>query len=146
MVQNIRVAQEAYHSETQQYADISTGIPNGSTASTLDFYPASPVYQTVTAWGAACAACTKAAVWNNLPLHVDGPVLFGYTTIAGQAGTQGDLPNSVTVNGTVVALGVPATDWFAIGAEADLDGVTSTVTDVFGFSISNQIYVSNEGQ
>jgi len=27
MVQNIRVAQEAYHSETQQYASVSASIP-----------------------------------------------------------------------------------------------------------------------
>src|SRR5579871_3312289 len=47
MVQDIRVAQESYHSETQQYANLS--------ASLTSFYPRSaPNRANVTAWGAAC--------------------------------------------------------------------------------------------
>src|ERR1700722_12347421 len=55
MVQNIRVAQESYHSETQQYANISGGL--------LNFYPAFPQYQVITAWGGACALCTGPVPW-----------------------------------------------------------------------------------
>ena len=51
MVQNIRVAQEGYHAETQQYANISKSV-------TGPFYPSiSPVETLVTAWGAPCAVC-----------------------------------------------------------------------------------------
>ena len=44
MVQNIRVAQEGYHSETQQYANVSSSL--------TDLLPTgSPSYQGATAWG-----------------------------------------------------------------------------------------------
>ncbi len=142
MVQNIRVAQEAYHSETQQYANVSSDT-------TSSWYPAASVYQRVTAWGAPCTKCT-AVDWSMLPLHVDGPVLFGYETTAGSANTQMN-PASVTINGSNVisfsAAGTAsATDWYFIAAEADLDGDTSTHTDVYGTSQTNQLFVSNEGQ
>src|SRR5579862_6002455 len=43
MVQYIRVAQEGYHSETQQYANISLGFPTGSGATGPSIlYPATP--------------------------------------------------------------------------------------------------------
>jgi type IV pilus assembly protein PilA len=146
MVQNIRVAQEGYHSETQQYANISSGIPSGSGASATTLYPGTPKYGVVTAWGAACTAgCNSGADWSMLPLHVDGPVLFGYATVANS--NSGTFVNSVHVNGATVSLTQPPlTDWYEIGAEADLDGNPSGFTDVFGFSWSNQIFVSNEGQ
>src|SRR5271167_3607225 len=55
MVQNIRVAQEGYHSETQQYANISANFPSGNGQTTGIFYPlATPRYQVMTGWGAAC--------------------------------------------------------------------------------------------
>jgi type IV pilus assembly protein PilA len=149
MVQNIRVAQEGYHSETQQYANISGGIPSGSGASMAGLYPATPKYGILTAWGAACTVCNSNIDWSVLPLHVDGPVLFGYATIANSNG--GACAPSVTVNGVsgfaLAPTGTcPSTDWYEIGAEADLDGIASGYTDVFGVSWSNQIVVSNEGQ
>src|SRR5580700_3850712 len=52
MVQNIRIAQEAYHSETQQYAQLSSE-PNLGVQAT-DYYPCGctqPVYQQITGWG-----------------------------------------------------------------------------------------------
>lgn len=152
MVQNIRVAQEGYHSETQQYANISAEFPSGSGASLGTLYPANPKYGIMTAWGAACTAgCVTGADWSLLPLHVDGPVLFGYATIANS--NAGACVASVMVNG-VAGFNLaptppgtcPSTDWYEIGAEADLDGIASGYTDVFGVSWSNQIVVSNEGQ
>jgi prepilin-type N-terminal cleavage/methylation domain-containing protein len=83
MVQNIRVAQEGYHSETQQYANISAGIPSGTGASSTTLYPANSKYGILTGWGATCTAgCNSGIDWSVLPLHVDGPVLFGYATVA----------------------------------------------------------------
>ncbi len=55
--------------------------------------------------------------WSMLPLHVDGPVMFGYATVAGPSGTNP--PVSVTVNGQVTNLPQPSTvDWFVINAPA----------------------------
>jgi len=146
MVQNIRLAQEAYHSETQQYANISKNFPAGASP-TSGLYPADPKYGIQTAWGAACATvCGTNWDWNMLPLHVDAPVLFGYATIAGPANTGPTAVPTLTVNGNAVTLPKPSpVDWYMIGAEADLDGDPKTVTDVFGTSWTNQIWVSNEG-
>jgi type IV pilus assembly protein PilA len=142
MVQNIRVAQEAYHSETQQYANISSSIP---TALSGGWYPANPVYGVVTGWGATSCSCTTNMNWQMLPLHVDGPVLFGYATTAGGAGSAPN-PTQVTVNGSTVSFPNPSTsDWYLIAAAADLDGNSSVYTSVYGMSWTNQIFVSNEG-
>lgn len=146
MVQNIRIAQEGYHSETQQYANISQGIPSGTGASATALYPANSKYEVVTAWGSTCTAgCNSGIDWSVLPLHVDGPVLFGYATIANS--NSGVFVSTVNVNGAAVSwTQPPLMDWYEIGAEADLDGNPSGYTDVFGFSWTNQMYVSNEGQ
>jgi type IV pilus assembly protein PilA len=145
MVQNIRVAQEAYHSETQIYADISTAFPDGVTA-TAGLYPRTPQYGVVTAWGAACTACLAGMDWSMLPLHVDGPVLFGYATVAGAANLV-PTPATVSVNGGTVTFPNPSTaDWYIIGAEGELDNNPSGRTVVYGTSWTNQLLVSNEGQ
>jgi type IV pilus assembly protein PilA len=143
MVQNIRVAQEGYHSETQQYANITNGFPTGNGVYASALYPASSKYGITTGWGLTCpSGCVTGADWSVLPLHVDGPVLFGYATIANTG-----LPGTIYVNGAQVTLTAPTLgDWYAVAAEADLDGNTATVTDVFSFSWSNQLFVSNEGQ
>jgi prepilin-type N-terminal cleavage/methylation domain-containing protein len=147
MVQNIRVAQEGYHSETQQYANITKTFPSGSSPSG-GLYPApsgTPMFDVMTGWGGACNGCNSGIDWSVLPLHVDAPVLFGYATIAGGPGGT-FAPGTVYVNGTGMAVNAPAaTDWYGVAAEADLDGNTSTVTDVFSFSWSNQLFISNEG-
>ncbi len=138
MVQNIRVAQEAYHSETQMYANISSG----PTA----WYPAAPVYGVLSGWGGPCGTNCGPVDWTMLPLHVDGPVLFGYATTAGPANVAMN-PAQVTINGTtVIQFPTPGSDWYFIAAEADLDGIAGATTDVYGTSLSNQLFVSNEGQ
>jgi type IV pilus assembly protein PilA len=139
MVNNIRVAQEAYHAETQSYANCSPDLVSASS-----WYPKQSVYGVVTQWGAACgAACnTNYDISVVLPVHVDGPVLFGYATIAGAAGAGG---TAITNNCNLTGLTSPATDWYAVAAEADLDGITTTHTDVCAVSWSSQITVYNEG-
>ncbi len=144
MVSNIRVAQEAYHSEAQQYASIS--------ASLTSYYPSStPTGKVMTAWGGPCgAACgTTVTEWSPLPLHVDGPVLFGYATIAGSAGIgSGPTPASVTVNGSVLTfVANPTTDWYVIAAHCDLDSSGDGIdTTVYSTSWSNQVFIDHEGQ
>jgi type IV pilus assembly protein PilA len=137
MVQSIRVAQEGYHAETQQYANVSRSL--------TDYYPAAPVYQIVTAWGAQAPYADVS--WSSLPVHVDGPVLFGYATVAGIA--AGTVPPSVTVNGTALVFpAVPTTDWYVIAACADLDGNSAEPnnTHVYASSWTNQVFVDREGQ
>ncbi len=139
MVQNIRVAQEGYHSETQQYANVSTSL--------TAYYPAAPQYEIVTGWGGPCTNCGS-VTWAALPVHVDGPVLFGYATVAGLAGTA-PTPASVTVNGSpLVFPAAPTTDWYLIAADGDLDSnpTEPNNTHVYSTSWSNQVWVDNEGQ
>lgn len=141
MVQNIRVAQEGYHSETQQYANVSKDI-------TTAWYPlATPVGQKVTAWGGPCTTgCNLPMDWSQLPVHTDGPVMFGYATIAGPAGT-GPVPAAITVNGATLTFpSNPSTDWFIVAATCNLDGQGTPNTTVYAMSWTNQVYVDSEGQ
>ncbi len=142
MMQNIRVAQEGYHSETQQYANISKSVVNGP------WYPnATPTGKVTTQWGAVCGGqCVNNMDWAMLPLHVDGPVLFGYATTAGPANSQpGD--NGFTVNGqTMTAPNPSLVDWYMAGAVCDLDADgKSPDTHVYTTSWSNQVFVDSEG-
>ena len=136
MVQNIRVAQEAYHSETQQYANVSANLAS--------FYPANPTYQTYNPWGGTCGNCPLVQ-WSALPVHADGPVTFGYATVAGLAGAAIPVPPNIP------GLQFPAStaiDWYVVSAVGDLDGnaVEPNNTHVVGVSWSNQLYVDREGQ
>ena len=92
MVQNIRAAQEGYHAETLQYANISASVVH------RPVLPEQRSHGTdqVTGWGAPCTGCLAGMDWSLLPLHVDGPVLFGYATTAGPANTS-PADGSVTV-------------------------------------------------
>jgi type IV pilus assembly protein PilA len=135
MVQSIRLAQESYRSETQQYADISVSLAS--------YYPnATPTGTVATGWGAVCAGSICKQDWSVLPLHVDGPVIFGYATRAGPANSS---PPSITGVG-----GIPATsptDWFIVSAYCDIDSAGSPLgTSVYTTSWSNQIFTFNEGQ
>jgi type IV pilus assembly protein PilA len=141
MVQNIRVAQEGYFSETRQYANISTALNT--------YYPqSSPSYSTgVTAWGGACGgSCNTNLDWSQLPVHVDGPVMFGYATVAGPPG-QAPVPASVVVNGkTMTFPASPQTDWYIVAGSCDLDGNGAPNTSVYTTSWQNSIFIDQEGQ
>jgi type IV pilus assembly protein PilA len=137
MVQNIRVAQEAYHAETQRYANVSNSL--------LDYYPNPPLYQRVTAWGGPCTNCTQDAKWSDLPVHVDGPVRFGYATIAGLPGTA---PPAAPNGSTLVFPAQPTSDWYVVAADGDLDGdpTEPNNTHVYTSSWSNQVFIDHDGQ
>jgi prepilin-type N-terminal cleavage/methylation domain-containing protein len=140
MVQSIRVAQEGYQSDTMQYANISHSLTS--------YYPqASPTGQLMTAWGAPCSTqCQSNMDWSMLPLHVDGPVLFGYATVAGGP-TVAPVPASVTVDGQpLVFPATPTTGWYIIAANCDLDGRGAPNTTVYTTSWANQVYVDMAGQ
>jgi type IV pilus assembly protein PilA len=139
-VQNIRVAQEGYHSETQTYAPISQSLTS--------WYPnATPVGKIATVWGGPCTSqCNAGYDWSMLPLHIDGSVLFGYATVGGGASSN-PTPAQVTVNGQVMAFPSPSpTDWFVVAATCDLDNAGLPNTSVYTTSWSNQVFVDAEGQ
>jgi type IV pilus assembly protein PilA len=142
MVQSIRVAQEAYHSETQQYADVSQTLTS--------WYPlASPDGKHVTAWGGDCSNCVggNAKGWSVLPLHVDGPVLFGYATKAGPAGgSPPTLPSDISGKIDLTNVTPSPIEWYEVTAMCDFDGNGSPNTYVATTSWSNQMFTFNEGQ
>jgi prepilin-type N-terminal cleavage/methylation domain-containing protein len=147
MVQNIRIAQEAYHSETQQYAALSGESNLGVQCS--DYYPGQPQYQMLMGWGAT-GLFGGSVPWSVLPVQVDGPVLFGYASIAGPAGTPVNTGAPLPLDGNST-LAMPAsspTDWYVIQAEGNLDNISGFANDtvVYGLSITNQIFVVREGQ
>jgi Tfp pilus assembly major pilin PilA len=146
LVSAIRTAQEAYHAETQIYANVSTSLQG-------DPYPnASPAFGTKTGWGAGCNSnCNNSPTWTDLNVHVDGPVMFGYTTVSGVAG-QPTTPASVKVNGVTAAFpSKPTNDWYIIGATCDVDGSgannwNSNNTNVYASSFTNDVWIDNDGQ
>jgi type IV pilus assembly protein PilA len=141
MVQSIRAAQEAYHGETQQYADISNDL-------TSSWYPepsSAPNGRHVTQWGGACSKCSQA--WTNLPLHVDGPVLFGYATKAGPVNTSPPaLPTAIAGSIDLTQVTPSPTEWYIVTAMCDLDARGAPDTYVATTSWSNQVFTFNEGQ
>jgi type IV pilus assembly protein PilA len=154
MVQNIRVAQESYHSETLQYANVAATVApfNSAAGASAGWYPSnSPNGKTLTAWGATCSSsvCAAGYDWSVLPVHVDGPVRFGYATLAGLAGgtvAPATLAVSSAPGGTVTLPTTSATDWYLIAAMCDLDNSGDAVnTHVYATSWSNQIFLDNEG-
>jgi type IV pilus assembly protein PilA len=149
MIQSIRSAQEAYHAETQQYANIS----NCFTDTGGCLYPNGAPGSFKTGWGAACAGsqCNTTAQggpangWLDLPVHVDGPVMYGYWTSAGAAGTNSN-PSSWMINGasTTLPTTVP-TDWFEVGAGGDVNG-NGVYSHLYTGSWTNDILIDNEGE
>jgi type IV pilus assembly protein PilA len=141
-VQSIRVGQEAYHAETQAYANIS--------ATLTSWYPqSSPNGNLITMWGGACpsGACNSGMTWSMLPLHIDAPVRFGYATMAGPANSNtAALPSAIP--STVVSIpATSTTDWYIIVAMCDLDA-NGAAPDAYVLTTSwtNQVLTYNDGQ
>ncbi len=160
MVNAIRTAQENYKAETGTYAAITgtattaLSITNGGgtdCSQLAAMYPlASPTAGVVTktAWGLACTGsqCPTAGItWDSIPIHVDGPVIYGYTTVANLAGTT---PGALSMlrNGTYsLTFPTATTDWFAVAACGDPDG-DKVFSAYVSSSFSNEIFASNEGE
>ncbi len=143
MVQAIRVAQEAYHAETQTYANVSTDINSTYPAPGSGGQPVPGRFKT--GWGAACTNCMSGIQWTDLPVHVDGPVMFGYATVSGPAGAT-PVPPSVVVNGATVTFPSKSpTDYFVIRAKGDTDG-NGAFCNVYGTSWTNDLFVDQDGE
>jgi type IV pilus assembly protein PilA len=144
MIGSIRVAQETFHSETGQYANISPGIGLGS------LYPTQndpPNDKKQTSWGMACGSCADPQAWNRLPVHPDGAVRFAYATVAGVANTAPGVAVPAQFPGTVQwpSQANITSDWYIISAFGDLDGNGAYVV-LMGTSWQKDILVANEGE
>ena len=140
MVQGIRVAEEAYHAEAQTYVSTS---PNGLAPTFPSATPGAFVMPWFTPVGNCADAVASQAVvcWNLLPVHTDGPVAYGYATVAGAAGTTP--PN---VGPLSPPPGPYATDWYWISATGDPAGYGAggPFSYVIGNSFSNELYVQDQ--
>jgi type IV pilus assembly protein PilA len=158
MVNAIRVAQEAYHAETGQYANISKdkiGVTNSAgTACTnaSSMYPTTAPGAVRVGWGAACSSdqCpTTGLTWASIPVHVDGPVMYGYTTIAGVADVTPppiDLIGGKSGSSTyTITFPKATTEWFVVGACGDPNG-DGIYSAYLSSSFSNEVFESNDGQ
>jgi type IV pilus assembly protein PilA len=165
MINAVRVAQEAYKSETGAYADISTALGYVTSAgpqNAASMYPNTNVGSFKTGWGAACGNCTcttspcaaGTARWDTLPVHTDGAVMYGYTTVGGPSGalttySGNTAPSSITLMGRTgtytVTFVAPQADWYMVSAVGDPDG-NGLYSSYTGTSFSNDIFDSNDGE
>jgi type IV pilus assembly protein PilA len=138
MVNAIKVAQETYHAETGQYANISAGLGLGN------LYPqATPNSKTATAWGGPCSTCLDPAGWQKLPVHASGPVRFGYATVAGTLAQP--LPAAPVAAVTFPNNSQLTGDWYVITAMGDMDG-NNVYCTVVGVSWQRDLYVDKDGE
>ncbi len=138
MVNAIKVAQETYHAETGQYANISASLGLGS------LYPqATPDSKTATAWGGTCSVCTDQTGWQKLPVHASGPVRFGYATMAGTVAQP--LPAAPVAAVTFPTNTQLTGDWYVVSAMGDMDG-NSVYCTVVGVSWQRDLYVDKDGE
>jgi type IV pilus assembly protein PilA len=79
MVQAIRLAQETFRAETGNYSNVgwATLCPHSVPQAT-------PPNRQKINWDPACSG--GSGTWQQLSVRTDGPVMFGYGTIAGAAG------------------------------------------------------------
>ena len=129
MVSAIRIAQEDYKVERGVYANIGPA-----------FCPGTGLVVGKTAWNTGCNGGTT--TWLQLPVHVDGPVQFGYATVAAPAAVPGAI---AWVDTTKADLTKP---YYIVMAQADLngDGAGGVNTEVVGSSFDNNLYSRNEGE
>ena len=138
MVNAIKVAQEAYHAETGQYANISASLSLGS------LYPqATPNTKTGTAWGGTCTVCTDPTAWQKLPVHASGVVRFGYATMAGTVSTA--LPASPVSTMTFPAASQLTGDWYVVDGMGDMDG-NGIYCTVVGVSWQRDLFIDKDGE
>jgi type IV pilus assembly protein PilA len=136
MIAAIRIAQEDYKLERGIYADLgATPCPAGAGTD-----------QKKWAWTPTCEGGGTLPNWTALPVHTDGPVQFGYATVAGTGTPPGNIGQPT--NFVTVSSGVAAGPWYFITASADLDGdgTGGLYTELVGTSWAGNIFSTNEGQ
>lgn len=112
VVQGIRLAEEAYRSETLQYL--------GCSANLTDWYPAAPDGHK-RHFDTAQTGQAKHDCWMSLNVHTDGPVQFGYTVVAGVATQPNSVPNIAYCDNWAGAHQSLTGPWFVVQAAGDQD-------------------------
>ena len=130
MISAIRIAQEDYKVERGTYASLGT----------TNWCPSPGTTQKKTGWDTACDGGTGA--WSKLPVHVDGPVQFGYQTVAAGA----TLPSFTWIDMTAGAAVATTRPWYVIMARADLNADGALYTELVGTSFQNTIFSRQEGE
>jgi type IV pilus assembly protein PilA len=133
VISGVRLAQEEYKTERGVYANIGPALcPNASAGTT----------QVKIGWDTSCSG--GPGTWAMLPFHADGPVQFGYSTVAGTTSPPGNIGQPtpfVTVPGTI-----GTNPWYYVTASADLDGTGGKFTELVGTSWQNTIFTFQEGE
>ncbi len=135
MVNSIKVAQEAYHAEVGTYLSISGNL-------NTDYCPTHAAGNpTKVPWDSTCGTGVNKP-WSTLPVNSNGPVLFGYATMAGLAGATMPMPTGL--QSTPVP---PATtsDWYVVAAQADMNG-NGVYCTVIGTSLGRDLYIDRDGE
>jgi type IV pilus assembly protein PilA len=150
IVNGIRVAQESYHAETGYYANISGGAPinwvggtGGCPAGAGTLGHGTQKY----GWNPACGAGYDGP-FQNLPLHIDTAVQYGYATSANhQNGSSflNTIPNNLAGSPVATISSAPTGDWYAVSAVGNPSGDGTTQSAVFGNSVSNQLIIQGDG-
>jgi type IV pilus assembly protein PilA len=132
VIGGVRIAQEGYKVERGVYANLGAALCPLATSGTGQFK---------TQWDPTCGA---APTWAVLPLHVDGPVQFGYATIAGTTTPPTSIGQPTTF--VTIPASVGTNPWYYVTASADLDGNGGMYTELVGTSWQNTIFVFQEGE
>lgn len=137
VLESIRIGQEKYLFMNNQYADVSPAL--GTPADCSPCYPSQAPDNRKFGWGGWCPTCY--IQWYQMPVTVQEPVMFGYSTIARFAGQA---PPSLTMRmkqGTSAITWPTSTqvqDYYVMTAVGDTDGDGNRCM-VVGSSLSNEL-------
>jgi type IV pilus assembly protein PilA len=134
MIGAIKVAHEAWRAEVGVYKPMANQlfasgnvVPSDSSGTYLKKYKWDPSNPT----------------WGPLNVQAGGFLTFGYSTVTGKAGDAAPVCNGFCggmdfsgIKTTCMDLG----PWFVVGARADLDGLATYGTYLFGTSCHNEIF------
>jgi type IV pilus assembly protein PilA len=109
VMQGIRIAEEAYKSETFQYKDCSISL--------TDWYPHAPSDKK-SAWDNPNHS--RYNDWRELNVVTDGPVKFGYAVVAGVAPDKGVSAVDFCANWTTAHANING-PWFVVSAAGNQD-------------------------
>ena len=136
LMTSIKSAEEAYRDETFQYLDVSGSYAN--------LYPMAAPADLGTKKYAWATNRTDAVAngWRTLGVEPDGPVYYGYAVVARPAGTAVPSPTPPVSKSWTFPTTEPA---YLVLAQGDLDG-DGKHSLVVSHSLSNEVYVENEGE
>ncbi|HEX2731727.1 MAG TPA: prepilin-type N-terminal cleavage/methylation domain-containing protein [Polyangiaceae bacterium] len=135
VLSSIRGAEEVYRQDTFVYLDVSQG-------SFSNLHPAGAPSSSKRNW-ADSGTSVASQRFRELGVQINGGVFFSYGVVAGREGAS--FPTMPTSKS---AFGFPSTavePFYVAVAKGDLDG-NGTFSWVVAHSLSNEVYVENEGQ